>query len=218
MHCDFCDEFRGGHRNAFTSRYGQTADRNLLAGAGSFQIVPSLGQVVEGHLLILPVAHHCALAEMRDEELEELERLCHEVRLILRDVYGECVLFEHGVRTEDAGGCGIDHAHMHAIPVAADGVLNTLKQEFSGRRIDSLQAIKQSLSDGLSYLVFEDASRGRYIFPVNKLPSQYLRKLVAESIGKTEWNWRQCGHEPELISTLERLSPLFSAIATAQRG
>jgi hypothetical protein len=139
------------------------------------------------------------------------------VRSVLHDAYGQCVLFEHGIRSEGAGGCGIDHAHMHAVPVTAPGVLNILTREFDGRRIASLADIAGTLEKNSSYLFFEDASRERYVFPVENLPSQYMRKLVADSIGKREWNWRESGHELELISAVQRLSPLFSPITAARR-
>lgn len=126
--------------------------------------------------------------------------------------------FEHGIRNSRSGGCGIDHAHMHALPVTANGVLNILTQEFGGTRIDSLVDIGQASGQNSSYLFLEDASRERYVFPVDNLPSQYMRKLVAESIGKSDWDWRNCGHEPALISTVQRLSPLFLQFASARRG
>jgi diadenosine tetraphosphate (Ap4A) HIT family hydrolase len=218
MHCDFCDEFGGGRRNAYADRYGQCARRAILANS-RFHVIPTLGQLVEGHLLIVPDTHFCALANLPSNQIVELDSLMQLVRSRLNDAYGECTFFEHGIRDEGAGGCGIDHAHMHAVPVAADGVLNTLKQEFGGSRIDSLKGIRDSLPDGSSYLFFENFAGDRYLFPVNNLPSQYMRKLVAESIGKSNWDWRACGCEPELISTIQRLSPLFSPdVAAGHRG
>jgi diadenosine tetraphosphate (Ap4A) HIT family hydrolase len=216
--CDFCDEFSDGRKNAFSLRYGPTfLDRVILA-TGQFRVVPSLGQITQGHLLVVPVKHICSLCDLRNEDLLEMDNLRADVRSTLQEIYGACVFFEHGIRTQGSGGCGIDHAHMHAVPVTGDGVLKTLTQEFNGRSVQSLAEIKRSLDQDSSYLFFEDASSQRYVFPVNNLPSQYMRKLVAESIGKSNWDWRTYGHEPELISTMQRLSPFFSAVVTAQKG
>jgi len=180
-----------------------------------FRIVPTLGQVVAGHLLIVPLRHFCALADLPNLQIEELDYLCRRVRLVLTDAYRKCVFFEHGVRGSGSGGCGIDHAHLHAVPVAADGVSNILMREFSGCAIHNLGDIKEAVKQDSSYLFFEDSSASRYVFPVKELPSQYMRKLVAESIGKRDWDWRKCGQEPELLSTLERLPPLLSAAIVA---
>ncbi len=207
--CDFCDELLGGHRNAFAHSYGGSFSRALLSAAG-FRVVPSIGQIVEGHLLIVPQAHFCALADMPAESSLGFNLLLRKVRSVLEEHYSRCVFFEHGIRSEDSGGCGIDHAHMHAVPVGAHGVLEALKRDFAGTRIDSIEGVRHVLSDRSSYLFFEDTSQARFAFPVTNLPSQYMRKLVAGSIGKSNWDWRSSGYEPELVATIQHLSPLFS--------
>jgi diadenosine tetraphosphate (Ap4A) HIT family hydrolase len=217
IRCDFCDEFSSGQQNAYARRYGlRPASRILLD--GPFRVLPTLGQIAEGHLLIVPVPHLCAVADLPNGSLGELENLCQQVRSVLRGEYGECVFFEHGMREAGSGGCGIDHAHIHAVPVRADGVLDILMQEFQGSNVHSLVDMKTGLDQNSSYLFFEDASSQRHVFPVKHLPSQYMRKLVAESIGKSDWDWRKFGHEPELISTVQRLAPLFYAVGSPQRG
>ena len=215
--CDFCNEFAGEPRNAFASRYGSSLPDRVLMGIARFKVVPTLGQVVEGHLLIVPTDHYRALADMPSEHIKRLEDICQLLRSTLQDVYGQCVLFEHGVRSALAGGCGIDHAHMHVVPVLAEGVLNVLTQQLGGSQIQSLEEIRQELQEEQSYLFFEDAFVKRYVFPVQSLPSQYMRKLVAESIGKRDWDWRACGPESELVSTVHRLLPLLSPVTSAHR-
>ena len=216
--CDFCDEFSDGRSNAFILRYlPELLDRTILA-TRRFRVIPSVGQIAQGHLLVVPIKHFCALADLSKEHTEELENLCVEVRTILREVYGACVFFEHGIRGAESGGCGIDHAHLHAVPVAADGVLDLLKREFRGSNLSSFQHVKEMIPADASYLFFEDVVGDRYVFPVANLPSQYMRKLVADSIGKADWDWRECGREPELLSTLQQLPQLFSAAAIANKG
>jgi diadenosine tetraphosphate (Ap4A) HIT family hydrolase len=217
IRCDFCDEFSNGQQNAFARRYGQSPTRRILLD-GPFRVLPTLGQIAEGHLLIIPVQHLCAVADLPRALLHQLENLCQRVRSVLCGEYGKCVFFEHGIRGAGSGGCGIDHAHIHAVPVLADGVLRILTREFRGSSIHSLADIEGGVDKDSSYLFFEEASATRYVFPVNNLPSQYMRRLVAESIGKSDWDWQKCGREVELSSTVQRLSPLFSAIAPTHRG
>lgn len=217
LDCDFCNEFNGGVENAFAERYGKHLPDRVLIATDKFRALPSLGQIVEGHLLIVPVAHYRALADMPAQHVEQLENLCHHVRAVLQGLYGPCICFEHGIRRQ-GGGCGIEHAHMHALPLKASGVLGVLTRTFDGSRVRQLADIENTVSRDSSYLFFEDGSAQRYVFPVNHLPSQYMRKLVAGCIGKLNWNWRDSGHESELISTLHRLSPLFPSAVSAQRG
>jgi len=216
-HCDFCDEFSGGDHNAFASRYGRNANRDITV-SDFFHVVPSLGQIVEGHLLIVPTGHSCALADLPDEQIHDLESICQQVRVSLRDVYGDCVFFEHGIRREGSGGCGIDHAHLHAVPTSAHGVLGVLLENFQGSRVYSFSDITTTVSFDSSYLFFEDAAAQRFVFEIDKLRSQYMRKLVSESIGKEVWDWRVAGHEPELVATVERLSLTLPRLFSASRG
>lgn len=209
-HCEFCAEFVGSSENEFVARYGDCLADRLLFGDRHFRILPSLGQIVEGHLLIIPVEHYCALADLPASSLAELDNLCRYTRLVLAQTYGSCIFFEHGVRGDASGGCGIDHAHMHAVPVRADSLANTLSREFGGRDISSIAEIRQRLAADSSYLYLEDASKKRHVFPVESLPSQYMRKLVGQAVGKSDWDWRKSGYEVELVSTIQRLSPLFS--------
>jgi len=208
--CELCDELAGGCQNAYAHTYGHL--RRTVLASSHFHAVPTLGQIVEGHLLVIPKRHFCALADLPSDEAAELESLQHRVRVALELTYSECAFFEHGMRGHTPGGCGIDHAHMHAVPVAAHGVLEILRREFGGVRIHSLQEIRQKLPDQ-SYLYFEGPGGDRHVFPVTNLPSQYMRKLIAESIGKRNWDWRVSGYEPALIATIRRLSPLFSSAA-----
>ena len=208
--CDFCDEFAGGINNAYARRYGG-ANRTVLQRSG-FRVFPSLGQIVEGHLLIVPEEHCSALADIPTNQTAAFESLCRQVKCIVQDVYGSCILFEHGVRSSTAGGCGIVHAHMHAVPVAAQGVMKTLVRQFKCFRVGRIGDMRARPGAQASYLYFEGDRSNRCAFVVDHIPSQYLRKLVAESIGKHDWDWRACGRERELIATLKRLTPLFPQV------
>ncbi len=207
--CDFCDEFSGGLQNTYVHRYGEHAHRRDLLNDGVFRVFPTLGQLAAGHLLIAPSRHITSMAGLKADESNQLKSICNLVRRALEREYGPAVFFEHGIQGTSAGGCGIDHAHMHAVPVACEGVLDALTLEFGGCAIEGLTAVKEIVDPDSSYLFFEDSSGNRYVFPVMDLPSQYMRKLVAKSNGKSDWDWRKCGQEPELIATLGRLAPLF---------
>jgi diadenosine tetraphosphate (Ap4A) HIT family hydrolase len=215
--CDFCNEFGGGVKNAFAERYSKELSDRVLIATDDFRTVPSLGQIVEGHLLIVPVHHYRAVADMSAEHVGKLEILCDHVRSVLQDQYGHCIFFEHGIR-KDGGGCGIDHAHVHALPLEVPSVLSFLTRTFKLSRVHHLADIGSTVTQGSSYLFFEDATSQRYVVPVNHLPSQYMRKLVAESIGRANWNWRDSGRESELISTLHRLSNIPAPTISAHRG
>ncbi len=211
MHCDFCDEFSGGASNAYTARFGPKSKRVL--DCGSLRVLPSLGQLVQGHLLILPAAHYCAIADLPDELLMRFEELKRNVSTTLKATYGDCIFFEHGIRGTQSGGCGISHAHMHAVPVTADRVLDHVRDDFDGCVIQDLREINNKIPRDRSYLFFENSIGEQYVFSAPHVRSQYLRQLVAKEIGNVQWDWRDREYEPEITIALKRISPLLTRLA-----
>jgi diadenosine tetraphosphate (Ap4A) HIT family hydrolase len=211
--CDLCNEFSGKLPNIFETIYGSDPKSRVLFRSNDFVVVPSLGQITEGHLLLLPLEHRTALGDLPESLLEDLTTLSGSVAAILREEYGSCITFEHGVRPGDSGGCGISHAHLHAVPFSeALDPFDILKSTFSYKRIEDLNEIKEQ-SAGLSgYLFYQDAHSRAHLFNAPNLISQYMRKLLVELQGADDWDWRSAGKEDRLLATLNRLSNRFEAI------
>lgn len=206
--CEFCDEFSGGHRNAFAAWYG-SADRTALE-TDSLKVLPSLGHLVKGYLLVVPKLHRCALADMPPGVINEVEGVKRSVVRQLSRLYGPYFFFEHGARTPESGGCGIYHAHLHALPITADGLLRQLKRQFSGLPVESLRELGTATRNR-PYLYCEDRSAGGWVFFPEFLPSQYMRRLIAETLGISNWDWRCSGREEALLATRTEVAGLLSA-------
>src|SRR5438105_13826524 len=84
--CDFCDEFSAGRENSFVRIYGPDLESRILFRSTDFAVVPSLGQIVEGYLLIVPTTHFTAMADLPAELQEELLRLSLRVSSVLSQV------------------------------------------------------------------------------------------------------------------------------------
>jgi len=76
--------------------------------------------------------------------------------------------------------------------------------------ISGISEINDAIRMGSSYLYYENLSGQPYVFDVDFMPSQYVRKLLAQSIGIDLWDWREYGREQALASSLMRLSEYFS--------
>lgn len=209
--CDFCDELSGGNDNAFVRIYRQQPESRVLFRSENFAVVPSLGQVTEGYLLIVPVSHYTALADMPPDLITELLHLNVQLRIDLSKAYGPCLFFEHGIRGKQAGGCGIDHAHMHAVPFTCSREpIEELKRNHSLRSIGGIGDIHREVSPNSPYLYYEETNGQAWTCEIGVIPSQYIRKLLAESLGVNSWDWRECGREQALVSSLARLAESFS--------
>jgi len=175
-------------------------------------VVPSLGQIVEGYLLVLPIKHFKTLGDLPGPLLEEFAAICGCIGRTLKDQYGPYVLFEHGTRSEGVGGCGIYHAHLHATPLAGiSDPVGTLKLSFPCTELAHLTEINEQSANLSSYLFYQDSNARLYLFDTGPLPSQYMRKLLADALGDKDWNWRTAGREERLLSAIRRLSESFES-------
>jgi|SRR6266850_1990156 len=205
--CDFCNEFSGDPENTFYRIYEGRPESRILFRSNRFAVVPSLGQIVESYLLVLPIEHFRAVGDLPGHYLDEFDAVCQRVGKIFKDQYGPYILFEHGTRTEGAGGCGIYHAHLHAAPLAsASDPIELLKLKFPYTELAHLKDISKQSADLPSYLFYQDSNARLYLFNTGPLPSQYMRKVLADALVEEDWNWRDAGREERLLATIRRLS------------
>ncbi len=218
LDCDFCKEFVGDSENSFHRIYARNPDSRVLLHSDGFAVIPSLGQILEGYLLVLPIKHFKAVGDLPDDDLDEFVAVCECVGKILKNEYGRYVLFEHGTRSEGVGGCGIYHAHLHATPLAsASDPIELLKLSFPYTEFANLNEIRKQSAGLPSYLFYQDSNAKLYLFDTGPLPSQYMRKVLADALGQQDWNWRNAGREERLLATIRRLSGQFDGAQTFAR-
>ncbi len=82
--CDFCNEFSGKPGNAFQRIYAGTPESRVLFRSNQFVVMPSLGQILEGYLLVLPIKHFKALSDLPGLLLEEFAAISECVGKILK--------------------------------------------------------------------------------------------------------------------------------------
>ncbi len=207
--CDFCDEFSGGVVNSFFRLYGNTLNSRIIASSSHFNIIPTIGQIVEGYLLIVPKAHHRALADLPPDLLDELAYIVNAIHSAILARYGTYIMFEHGTRGQSSGGCGVMHAHMHVLPFAAtNDPIDVVKGNYPCKTIESVDQMSEATTRS-SYLFYQDTSSNRYIFQTDYLPSQYVRQLLARALSSEAWDWRAAEQEPRLVTTITCFSSLL---------
>lgn len=204
MRCDFCEEFKKDY-------FAFTGSNRILWKTNNFFVFPGLGQIVEGYLLIATESHHISIGAVPTEFFNELEDVIKKVRGVLKEQYSNPLFFEHGpASSSKRGGCCIEHAHLHAMPVQLD-VLTDLSQHFLPRKITSFLELKRLYDKGSPYFFIETNSSERYVFKISEqVPSQYIRRIIAEKIGKPDhWDWAVYLGIEEMKNTLQKLSDKF---------
>jgi ATP adenylyltransferase len=204
VRCDFCDELE-----AQLCPFLTPPRNRFLYETRDFMVFPTLGSFVEGYLLVCPKAHVASVASLGLEALGQLERVTTFVKDVVQSVYGRPIVFEHGMSgcgRIDAGGC-IEHAHLHVVPGDID--IGSLLREYAPAREVAWEELGQWR--GRSYLLGQSHCDRTLICEVpDVLPSQYLRRLVARTLGVLDfWDWRDHLGIKEIESTMTQLGPAF---------
>lgn len=191
--CEFCAEFQTDGPSRFRSAYEGIASHRVLARSAHFVAVPTIGQMLEGSVLVLPVKHHETCAALGDEARSEMLELVGEM-VVRCSRMGSPVVFEHGATSASGGGCGIHHAHLHIVPLPhAIAPLELFPEAAS--EVADLATAWRTLSGSSHYLMIGDGTRvltRDLTTRPGEFPSQFFRRRLADVLGlETDWDWRR---------------------------
>lgn len=166
--------------------------------------MPTIGQIFDGSLLVVPRAHIPTIAALESETRSNLLDIVTEE---IANAGDYVVAFEHGAYPHTGGSCGIYHAHMHVVPVPDRVVLADVLPDAC--RADDLASALLQTSCADEYLVFRDtAGAVGYTKAIDRrlYPSQYFRRaLHAYFRCDRPWDWREYVEpEPSLINIVRR--------------
>ena len=200
--CSYCNEFEKGYFIWGERNYGS----RIITQTNNFIVLPSLGPLMEGHVLIVPREHRLGMSGIPEAQYDELEEIFREVSIKITEEYGASLFFEHGdiSREKKAGSC-IQHAHFHVLPTDLE-IANYLENRLERREIKKLVELRDQAEKQEPYLFLEEKGE-RYVFTVpDVLPSQYLRQVIAVQLETPErWDWRTSPNIEEMLRTRERL-------------
>lgn len=161
-----------------------------------FVVLPSLGSMIEGWLLVIPKGHVLCMGALPLALEREYRELHGKVRGHVADLYGMPVVsFEHGPNSRlKRTGCGVDHAHVHVVPFSGDLIeLSTpYLGESSGWYIADAYSQREAYSSGLDYLYAEVPGRGAVMATSAEFGSQVFRRAIADYLNiPHEYQWRE---------------------------
>lgn len=213
LSCDFCVDFGAGEQ-------GSRHRRRPAWVSSVLAVTPTVGPLAPGHVLILPHRHATSFGQLSGAECSELLAATAGIESLLARRFGGTIAFEHGTSgIPTAGGCGIDHAHMHFVPVASP--LNDLPPvpNASWQRLDGdwYGQLREFAIRMTPYVYMRTVDGARFVTPVRSLPSQFVRRWVAEQLGVRGWNWKDSNPDADFAEatkwmTVEIPPPGFSAI------
>jgi ATP adenylyltransferase len=173
----------------------------ILFESGQFIVMPALGALTVGHVMLVSRAHVTSLAAMGPSGVAEYLDLRRKTSLVSGCVTESLLAAEHGGTTGgSAGGC-IDHAHINLMPGlgnlgdALDGVLPLLASLRSPQDLVGLEIPH----------IWVHARRFR-TYDASEAASQLIRRSLCARLDRDDWDWELFRNEPVVASTVRMWS------------
>jgi diadenosine tetraphosphate (Ap4A) HIT family hydrolase len=207
--CEFCAELTNPQASRFGAMYGSVLRSRVVRETSSFVVVPTVGQMFPGSMLVIPRKHIETLAgfglatdgRATDELISLMDSLNAEL-----SQFGDVVSFEHGARADTGASCGIYHAHLHCVPTPR--VLRAEELLPRGQQVRGFGEGLRMLADASQYLIVRDSKGVTRLHDqshgAGEYGSQYFRRRIAQVLdAPVEWDWRTyVAPEPFLLETV----------------
>jgi len=178
----------------------------LLFETESFIVIPALGALVPGYLMIVTRNHLHSMAYCSEAELIELTDVIRYLNTLIKETFAiSPILFEHGsaIGCVNKSGCCVEHAHLHIVPVNLSEK-SRIVENTSAIKIPDLQALR--IYCGKPYLLYVNENNQYYVSSDTILPSQFMRQWVAKEIGcPLKYDWRRFEFIDNISATVELL-------------
>jgi ATP adenylyltransferase len=177
----------------------------------NFKVVPSLGAMVEGWLLIVPKRHYLSFAYIENELFEEFKTLQNEVVNLLEDIYKTNIcVFENGaINCKSLVGCGVDYAHVHYVPLNIN-IKREISQSYNytleWEKIHGISELNQFIFLNAPYLYIQDNNKESFVAKIDSPRSQLIRQIIANKLGFPEkYDWKRFSFEDKIVNTINRI-------------
>lgn len=211
--CRFCTIASG--------RSPKEPDRILLE-TKSHVVIASIGALVPGWTMIVPRRHECNLsATLPDPQFLDL---CQQVaeRLATAFPATEVRIFEHGSQGQGSlVGCGVDHAHMHLVPLrdTLEPWIRRQSPSLDWHRVRLAQVAERA--GDREYLLYSDdvaAPDPRCLLSLPSQPtSQFFRRALASAQGRPkQFDYRVHAFLPNVSVTQATLTSWASTLQNQQ--
>ena len=152
----------------------------ILWESENFCVVPSKGGFVPGWVMVVPKTHVLSVAQLPNPLYPEMKQLVAEVSARLTECFGPPTAFEHGAVVENSSfGCGVDHAHLHLVPLPPYFRLRLLAERTLGPKF-----FRRGPSPDRAYLSVREPSDPDFFIcePLNPPPDSFSARLSGSPV------------------------------------
>lgn len=178
----------------------------ILYSSTNFFVTCTLGQFINGYLLVIPYSHIMSSAELNESKRNEFITVLEDISYILKMTYNvsNVLVFENGTGNSGIGKAknSIVHAHTHIVPSELNA---TAIKAISGFPFEEISFEQLPNYTKESYLLIQKSASSWLICQDSNLyiPRQYVRQLLADkyNIPGERWNWRVYHFEDKMNET-----------------
>lgn len=220
MECSFCSEINNKSEKNFFNIYlkeefeKEGLKSRIVTTTKNFLIMPMVGPLVPGYLLIVPKDHYLSISQLPKEQIEELKIIKSELQKLFNQIYGKCVFYEHGALScSSKGGSCSDHAHLHIVAADTDVKDKFSKYGYELRKIVDYNEIIEQKERNIPYLYYENQENEMFIADALIVESQFIRKLIAKDINAIDRAlWNENIRKDWMIDIVKKLRPYFNKL------
>lgn len=180
-------------------------ENTILDETQNFYVVPALGSLVDGYILIISKRHINSMSELTIEEMNEYENLINQYRKTFKSIYTKYpIVFEHGAPNidNDIKANSVLHAHTHIVNHHYKNEKYLIKK-MKFKRISKIIDMNKSKKN---YIFYIDSNNKIYITNIFKPIRQIMRIEVANDINiPYEYDWCQSRFEDNIILTINKI-------------
>ena len=199
--CVYCKYLKG---------ISEKHQHKTLYSSANFFVVCTLGQFINGYLLIIPYSHIMSNAELSESNRREFLTVLEDISYILKLTYNvsNVLVWENGTGNSGIGKAknSIVHAHTHVAPSNLDA---TTIETISGFPFVEIGYNQLSEYNKDSYLLIQKSDTVWKICQDKNLyiPRQYIRQLLADEYGIEGecWNWRTFPYADKMQETDQQI-------------
>lgn len=203
------------HPGVTTTEYNRTAKfvDMIIYETEHFVVVPGLGPLAPGYLMIMTKPHYLSLAQIPKEWYAEYYEIEKDISFILKTMYQkEVAFYEHGTGPNGAVGLkSIVHMHIHCM---LDAYLDEeYRDMLSMHTTESMEHLKP-----ISYFTYKWGPSGELWVtddPEVYLQRQVHRQIYAErnNFAQDQFNWRKTFSDER---TKENVCEIYRFLSTAE--
>lgn len=180
-------------------------ENTIIYENSNFYILPTVGSLVDGYLLIVSKRHINSMSELNDNEKKDYIDLINKYKEIFYSIYGiNPIIFEHGTPNphNKMRANSVFHAHTHIVNY------NFLDNESIIKSLN-FESVKDAcdIANNKNYIFYMDNSGKCYVSYNFPSESQLMRKLMAKELGiDDKFDWRNNKFMNNITSTIKKMN------------